>query len=85
MATPSRGLKPGCAKRRGERHCRPAGSGASLNPRLLARPWRSRIFIDGECRHLGYFGSAELAREAYAEAVKGHLGERYLKAGDLQP
>jgi hypothetical protein len=70
--------RPGSAKRRGEVHRRPAGCGASLVPRAVEKPWRSRISLDGKIRHLGYYTSKELACEAYAEAVRAHLGEHYL-------
>jgi hypothetical protein len=43
--------------------------------------WRSRIYLDGENVHLGYFDTPEQARAAHAAAVKAHLGERYLKSG----
>jgi hypothetical protein len=63
-------------------HRRRAGQGASLNPRVMERPWRARIFVDGKNHHLGYYASKELAREAHTAAVKAHLGEGYLKAED---
>jgi hypothetical protein len=55
---------------------------AAQRGRPCWKVWRSRIYIDGKNRHLGYFESQEEAQAAYAAAVKAHLGERYLKAGD---
>jgi hypothetical protein len=74
--------RPGSIRRRGERHRRPAGAGASLAPGIMARPWRGRIFIAGKNRHLGYYATKEEAKAAHAAAVQEHLGERYLKAED---
>jgi hypothetical protein len=61
---------------------RSPGHGASLNPRVMHRPWRARIYIAGRHVHLGYFGSREEAKAAHAEAVRAHLGEMYLKSED---
>jgi hypothetical protein len=80
MATVSRHLRPGSVRRRGERHRRPPGCGASLVAAKLYKPWRSRVLLDGRICHLGYFETAELAREAYAEAIKARLGEQYLQS-----
>jgi hypothetical protein len=55
--------------------------GASLaSLPTLRRPWRARIYVRGKQLHLGYYETPELAREAYADAVKERLGETYLKA-----
>jgi hypothetical protein len=65
-------------------HRRRASWGASLVPRAMERPWRSRIWVGGKVQHLGYFPTKEEARAAYARAVQEHLGERYLKE-DARP
>ena len=52
--------RPGSDQRRGERHRRPAGAGASLfvwAKRARWRKWRARIYLDGRnhhrCIHVG--------------------------------
>jgi len=44
--------------------------GASRATWVKRRKWRSRIYLAGKDIHLGYFESAELAREAHAVAAK---------------
>jgi hypothetical protein len=66
-------------------HRRPAIAGASLVPQVMHRPWRSRIFVAGKNIHLGYFATREAAKAAHTEAVKRHLGERYLTVGLKAP
>ena len=82
MATPSRNIRPGAARRRGERHRRRAEHGAS-QAAWAGRPewqaWRARIWLAGRNVHLGYFASEEEAQAAHARAVKAYLGEAYLK------
>jgi hypothetical protein len=80
MATASRGIRPGSIRRRGERKRRQSGSGASLVPRAVEKPWRSRISVGGKVRHIGYYATKELAREAYIDAAR-HLGLRLKPEG----
>jgi hypothetical protein len=85
MATVSRGIRPGSAKRRGEVHRRLAGQGATRaawSKRSKWQAWRSRVFIDGRNIHLGYFATKEAALDARDEAVRGWLGDGYLKLED---
>jgi hypothetical protein len=72
--------RPPCVGRAKAPNRRPAGRGVSLNPRLMERPWRARVSLDGRICHLGYFQTKELAHEARDNYIKAHLGERYLKS-----
>lgn len=40
-----------------------------------AKKWRSRIWINGKNKHLGYFSSPETAHSAYCVAAKKYYGE----------
>jgi hypothetical protein len=62
-------------------HRRPPGCGASLVPAAVHKPWRGRIYLNRKVVHLGYFATRDEAIAAHADAVKAHLGEKYLKAG----
>jgi hypothetical protein len=46
------------------------------------RPWRGRVYLNGRVVHLGYFGTEQEAKAAHADAVKEHLGDRFLKTED---
>jgi hypothetical protein len=46
------------------------------------RKWRSRIYVNGKSKHLGYYDSPAEARAAFAEAVREYLGEQYLQSED---
>jgi hypothetical protein len=60
-----------------------ADRGASHAAWAKKRQWRSRVYLKGKHISLGYYSSAEEARQAHAAAVKAHLGEAYLKSGTL--
>ncbi len=44
--------------------------GVSLDRRLLAKPYRAQIQVNGKNRKLGYFATADEAHQAYVEAKR---------------
>jgi hypothetical protein len=49
---------------------RSADQGASFAAHAKRKSWRSRIYVNGKDRQLGYFATPELARAAHAAAAR---------------
>lgn len=57
------------------RKARSDNKNGTLGVTNVGKKWRAKININGECKHVGYFYTKELAHEAYLNAKRGiHVG-----------